>query len=273
MVKPNGIWDKTKNNLHNAIERISDGTTEIVVVPFAFDLDYHSELEGISADADAEGKAAIYAYLDNLPKPNINTKTFHSDAINDFYNNRVDYDKVTYLFLMTDGESEDNGKFEQLLSQWNDKYGINDVYGFYVMLNPKAHNDAVSQIIDLTPHLWQVDDADVSVNPLRLQDKAVFNARNDKYFDLNLYGEVLDVDISLEFESSAPYKVHKVEKLSDRLRVFVGFDGDVYSLPSSQDCCLNVKLERGKEYDFLVTEKVFVKCESKREKSLKVSVR
>lgn len=37
MKQPNGIWDEVKENLKNAIEKVTDETTELVVVPFAFD--------------------------------------------------------------------------------------------------------------------------------------------------------------------------------------------------------------------------------------------
>lgn len=273
MVKPNKIWEATKKNLCQAINKLTDETTEIVIVPFAFDSNFHNFLEGKSAFANEEGKKQLCSYINNLPQPNPNTKTFHSDALGDFYKYRVKEDKITYLFLMTDGESEDNGKFEDMLKQWGEYYGEKEVYGFYVMLNKTAHNNAVLKIIKNSPHIWQVDDADVSVNPIRLQNKAVFNARNDKYFDLNIYGSVEGVDFFAAFEEGMPYKISKVEKMTERLRIYVDFDEDIYSLPISQDHNVSIVIKGGSDYDFLITENVTVKCESIPEKSLKVSIK
>lgn len=47
----------------------------------------------------------------------------------------------------------------------------------------------------------------------------------------------------------------------------------MHSLPYSKCFPLAVKLKGGRTFDFLVTESIPVKCESKPERSLKVSVK
>ena len=73
--------------------------------------------------------------------------TYHYIPLRDFYDNRVDDSRVTYMFLMTDGEDEDkqHTAMNQLLPQWGAKYGNKNVYGFYVMLHNQAANPADRQ--------------------------------------------------------------------------------------------------------------------------------
>ena len=49
MKQPNGIWDEVKENLKNAIEKVTDETTELVVVPFAFAKNHHTSLPAFSS--------------------------------------------------------------------------------------------------------------------------------------------------------------------------------------------------------------------------------
>lgn len=56
MKEPNGIWDEVKDNLKNAIEKVTDETTELVVVPFAFDKNRHASLPAFSSLATSKGK-------------------------------------------------------------------------------------------------------------------------------------------------------------------------------------------------------------------------
>ena len=56
MKQPNGIWDEVKENLKNAIEKVTDETTELVVVPFAFDKNHHTSLPAFSSLATSKGK-------------------------------------------------------------------------------------------------------------------------------------------------------------------------------------------------------------------------
>lgn len=269
----NKLWDRVRDNLKNAIDNVSDETTELLVIPFAFDNSHHAHLNAITAKATASGKQLLKKKIDALCVSK-NTMTYHSDPLNDFYSTRVNSNCVTYLFFMTDGQNEEKpNKFLPMLKTWGEKYGHKNVYGFYVMLDPAAKDVNVENIISSQSHLWKVETANVNINLIRLQSKAVFNARNDKYFDLPIYGNYNGKKFKTSFASGEKYTVTKTDLVNDKLRIYVSCCGDVHSLPISQNCKLSVAMTGGGRFDFLVTESIDVKCESKPERSLKISVR
>lgn len=272
MVTPNKIWDKVCDNLINAIENVEDETTELIVVPFAFDNQHHNTLNAYKELATPQGKANLKNKIRSI-KPNKSTMTYHSDALKDFYNNRIAPDRVNYMFFMTDGQNEEKpDPMPNLLKQWGGRYQGKNVYGFYVMLHNSAGSPVTEGVIESQPQLWKVKTADVNINLIRLQNRAVFNARNDKYFDLPIYGKANGKNFSAAVIGTAPYRVSKVEKKGDRLRIYLSH-GDVHQLPVSLNVPLKITMTGGGPYDFLVTETVNVKCESKPERSLKITVR
>jgi len=271
----NKLWGPVRANLKNAIDNINDETTEIIVIPFADNSSPNPTLKPMKANATAAGKESLKAKISALPKPGKNTMTYHYIPLRDFYNNRVSTDRVTYMFLMTDGEDEDkqHTALNHLLPQWGAKYGNKNVYGFYVMLHQQAANSAIEKVCNCQDHLWKVASANVNINLVRLQSSAIFNAKNDKYFDLRIAcGDTLGKSFSASFPTDCPYKVKRTDMKSDAIRVWVEpISGP--KLPVSSDFCLNVKMTGGGKFDFLVTEKIPVKCEFKPERSLKISVR
>lgn len=86
MKQPNGIWDEVKENLKNAIEKVTDETTELVVVPFAFDKNHHASLPAFSSLATSKGKDFLKNKINSL-SVNKNSMTYHSDPLMDFYKN------------------------------------------------------------------------------------------------------------------------------------------------------------------------------------------
>lgn len=272
MVTPNKIWDKVCDNLISAIENVEDETTELIVVPFAFDNQHHNALNAYKELATPQGKANLKNKIRSI-KPNKSTMTYHSDALKDFYNNRIAPDRVNYMFFMTDGQNEEKpDPMPNLLKQWGGRYQGKNVYGFYVMLHNSAGSPVTEGVIESQPQLWKVKTADVNINLIRLQNHAIFNARNDKYFDLPIYGKADGKNFSAAVTGAAPYNVSKVEKKGDRLRIYLSH-GDVHQLPVSLNVPLKITMTGGGPYDFLVTETVNVKCESKPERSLKITVR
>ena len=270
-----GLWDKVRDNLVSAIDNINDETTEIVVIPFADNTLENPILKPMKEFATSSGKNKLKAQINALPEPTTKTMTYHYIPINDFNEKRVCEDRVTYMFLMTDGEDEDPLKRTQnkLLPQWGAKYGNKNVYGFYVMLHDQAQSPQIAEICNSQDHLWKVETADVNINLVRLQSSAIFNAKNDKYFDLSIAcGDVSGKSFSASFPADCPYKVKKTEMKSHSIRVWVeSISGQ--RLPVSSDYNLIVKMTGGGKFDFLVTEKIPVKCEFKPERSLKISVR
>ena len=273
MKEPNGIWDEVKDNLKNAIEKVTDETTELMVVPFAFDKNHHASLPAISSLATPKGKEVLKSKINALAI-NKSSMTYHSDPLMDFYKNRVNLSKVTYMFFMTDGQNEEKtNQFQTLLRQWGDRYATKNVYGFYVMLNKAAYNQEIDRIIDTQPHLWKVKTADVNINMIRLQSHAIFNARNDKYLELPIWGNIKGMSFRVNFPANSPYCVRETKLVNGKLRVYVSCRGNIYALPYSKVYPLTVKLKGGGAFDFLVTETIPVKCESKPERSLKINVR
>ena len=273
MVKPNAIWDDVCDNLKNAIDNVHDETTELIVIPFAFDNQHHLSLDVYRELATPGGKSKLKNKISSIT-PTKSTMTYHSDALKDFYSNRVSLDRVTYMFFMTDGQNEEKpDPMPGLIKQWGSRYSGKNVYGFYVMLDKDAYDNSIEGLIDQQPQLWRVRTADVNINLIRLQNNAVFNARNDKFFDLPVYGNIKGKKFSATVMGSSPYKVKKVQILENRLRFFLSYTGDIYSLPVSINTPLKISMQGGGDFDFLVTEVVNVKCESKPERSLKITVK
>lgn len=269
-MKINKLWDLVRENLKNAIDNVNDETTELVVIPFADNTLTNPTLVPFSALATTEGKRKLKDQISALPM-NKNTMTYHYIPITDFYENRVSDDRVTYMFLMTDGQDEDSAKrFERVfLPQWGEKFGDKNVYGFYVMLHDSARNNAVEVGIKEQLHIWKVESADVNVNLIRLQNDIVFNVRNDKYFDIPYYGTIDNLSFNMSFPSTVPYKVNKVERIGNKLRVFVDIENKLYD---SADVKLSISMSGGGAFDFLVTDAINIRCENKIERSLKITV-
>jgi hypothetical protein len=199
--------------------------------------------------------------------------TYHSDPLKDFYASRVNPNRVTYLFLMTDGQNEEKpDEFKPLLRQWGAKYGKKSVYGFYVMLDECAKNGEIEGIIGSQEHLWSVKTSDVNINLIRVQSSAIFNAKNEKYVELPIYGNTRGVKFETHFANHSIYKVSKTSIENRKLRVYITFSGDVSHLPESSNESLAITMSGGGEFDFLVTETVDITCERKPERTLKISV-
>lgn len=273
-MKTNGIWDDVRDNLKEAIDKVDDETTELIVIPFADNASPNPTLKPMSDKASPAGKKKLKSQIDALVL-NKNTMTYHYIPLNDFYNHRVDDKKVTYMFLMTDGQDEDKHQkaLKQLLPQWGAKYGQKNVYGFYVMLDNQATNPAIDNVIRKQDHLWIVPTANVNINLIRLETSAIFNAKNEDDFNIKiLSGDVSGKTFDCEFPANCPYSIRKGEVISNQLKVRVQKPSD-QKLPESANYILNIKMNNGGEYDFLVSEKITVKCEYKPERSLKITVR
>ncbi len=270
MVSPNGIWEKVKSSLIEAINDVSDQTTELIVIPFA--LDSNGTTKVFSNVATEKGKATLVNQINTIV-PNNTSMTYLGIPMNDFMNNRIAPARVTYMFFMTDGQNEQKpDPMPGLLSSWGQKYGDKNIFGFYVVLDQAAKNPTYSKIIAKQPHLWEVKTADVNVNLIRLDNKAVFNAKADKYIDLTVYGNDKGVKYTASFNETVPYKVDKVIRENKKLRVYVSCKAG-QTPTASQSCTLKIKANGLGKYDFLVTESITVTCECKPERVLKIKVK
>lgn len=264
MVKPNKIWDKVCDNLVKAIENVEDETTELVVIPFAVDDQHHAILDAFSQKATSEGKAELKKKICAIV-PSTKSMTYHSDPIKDFYDNsRVLNEGITYMFLMTDGQNEEMPDlFRPELRKWQSKYGSKDVYGFYVMLDKSARNETVSDIIDTTNHLWQVETADININLIRFDNNCRFNVRNDDYVDIPVSGQIKNIRFQLSANNQF-YKVKDYELNKDFVRIYIEHpDYEESSLPQDETMTILIQSDSLGKYDFLVTENIYVLCHNK----------
>ncbi len=283
MKNPNGIWDDVRDNLKKAINNVNDETTELIVIPFWNRDEY---LTSYSQLATEQGKKELCDKIDKLDCPK-KSWTLLSIPLNDFYNNSrigADADCITYMFFMTDGENEDNeeiakfGKvrFYDSLATWGKRYGDKQVYGFYVMLCDAAKIKKVEDIINQQPHLWKVRTADININIIRLNSKAVFNVRNDKYVDIPIVsGDIKGITFDAQLADCTYYHATKTEIADDKLRVYIepssGQSG--ITLPDEVKVDMNINVKGNDDFTFLVTDKVKISCYNKKQYSLKVSVR
>lgn len=280
-MEQNKIWDLVREELKLAIDCINDETTEILVCPYAFDM--KSSVKVYQDYATPAGIKNLKNIIDNLPM-NVATKTYHEIPLRDFYNFRVADDRVTYMFLMTDGvsdhimEDHDDDPFPEELSHWYERFCGKQVYGFYVMLNStaqkyKAALDVIgSKDKQRKHHLWAYESARVNINPIRLNYHAMLNVKNEDFFEIPIYGNCEGKTFDVQFPTESIIKIKKSYVKDGKLRVHIAIDGDIYLLSEEQTIPLKITMQGGGGFDFLVSEIVNVKCVRKPERTLKISI-
>lgn len=264
MIKPSKLWDPVRNDLAKAINAIEDETTEIYVV--AFGGKGGTELMTWHDYATVSGKEKIISGFQGFT-PKTNTMTYLDRPLNDFYSNKVAPGKVTYCFLMTDGRDENPNPsvFHNTLKKWGGKYGQSNVYGFYVMLNKEAKDKSIESIIDDQAHLWKVETADVNINLIRLENHTVFNVRNDDSIEIPVYGKTKGLIFKASLPDASGLKVKNCKVKDGKLIVSIVVTGDKSSMLSTSTHNLSVSVSNAGQFDFLVTDKVSVKCNNKKE--------
>ena len=267
MKDPNKIWKDVCNNLICAIESVDDETTELLVIPFAFDNQNHTQLNAFRAIATTEGKKDLCDRIKSLD-PIKQTKTYHSDPLNDFYyNGRVEDGYITYMFFMTDGQNEEKpDKFIPLLNQWENKYGSKDVYGFYVMLHGAANNPNVEKIIDSTAHMWKVNTANVNINLIRCENNHVINVRDTELLDVPFTGNLDGLNIDIVGENNH-YTIKTVNVKDNIAHLHISHEGDLHAMPATETLQANVKMNGGGKFDFLLTDKIKIICNNQKTKT------
>lgn len=264
MVKPSKLWDPVRKDLAKAINAIEDETTEIYVI--AFGGNGGAELKTWHDYATVSGKDKIISGFQNFT-PKTNTMTYLDRPLNDFYSNRVAPSKVTYCFLMTDGRDENlnTSVFPNALKEWGTKYGNSNVYGFYVMLNKEARDNNIESIIDNQAHLWKVETANVNINLIRLENHAAFNVRNDDSIEIPISCKSSGLIFNASLPKDSGLKVNSCKVKDGKLIVKIDIIGDKSTMPESSTHNLAVSVSNVGKFDFLVTDKVSVKCNNKRE--------
>ena len=270
-MKTSKIWDDVCDNLIKAIENIEDETTELLVIPFAVDGSHHQLLNAFCEKATPIGKANLKKKIQQI-NPSTKSMTYHSDPIKDFYNNnRVAEDRITYMFLMTDGQNEEKPDlFKPELRKWSSRFGTKDVYGFYVMLNGAARNKDVESIINQESHFWNVNTADVDINLLRLQNNCTYNVRNDEYVDIPISGKLKNIKITLTTQNQY-YRLKRQIQTDDYIRLYLDCSNDYNqaTLPEEEVITCFVQSTGCGEFDFLLTDKIQIVCQNKKVKGIR----
>ena len=213
------LWEKVTENLLNAIDSVTDSSAELMVVKFA--QDNSGMCEPLFHDfilADKEGKERLKNAIRDIPTPdNSSTMTYIEKPLEDFYNGRVNPNRLNYMFLMTDGQPDNPRACYDSLRKWGGKYGQTHthVYGFYVMLDPLAGEDSqISNIIGVDNkdfqkrnHLWKVGNADVNINLITLDTFARYNVRKDTCCIVPVYNYVSGVNIIPLLAGNDNYKI------------------------------------------------------------------
>ena len=272
----NGLWEKVRDNLKKAIDNVSDETTELFVIPFAFDKQTAPKLSPIFANATESGKSMIMSKIDALPM-NKNTMTYHYVPIEDFYNKRVANDRITYMFLMTDGQDEDAHKRAMTqLQKWTSRYGNKNVFGFYVELCDEATNSHIEKVIERQEHLWTVKTADVNINLVRLHNNFVFNIRNEK--ELMIKPEIgnlskCNIEVMNTSCEGNCYKISSFRVTNEGIVACIVANKGIANMPetATMTLCLRPVLpSQSNGYTCLVNNKIYIKCINKKERTLKI---
>lgn len=265
MVKPSKLWDPVRADLADAINAIEDENTEIYVIAFGGNGGYG--LKEWKGYATLSGKDSIIkgfmAY-----QPNRHTMTYLDVPLKDF-DNKIDNDRVTYCFLMTDGQHQGNNSYYEILRKWTDKYGSSNVYGFYVMLNGNADDAKANSIISQQKHLWKVETSDVNINLVRLDNESVYNVRNDDSIEIPISGQTDNLHFRASFPEESGLRTGDCNIIDGKLSIKVDIAADRASMPDSLYQDLYIFMDKGGKFDFLVTDNVKVKCLNRRERTLK----
>ena len=194
---------------------------------------------------------------------------------------------------MTDGDDEERRKygtetFNKIIeNNWNN-YSINDdVYGFYVMLNPAledrsettqdrkrgAEIRARRNLINDTEYFWYVNSANININIIKLQNNLVYNIRNEKNINIGYKGDLQGLSFELIAPSNAPFEIKEVKQNGDKLNVSISRKDniDIHTLLESKEYTIKVKMNGADEFTRLVSPNLTLNCISQKENNLTVT--
>lgn len=265
-----GLWDKVKEKLKTAIDNIEDERTEIIIVPFSHN---SFSLTSYSRKATEMGKKELKSIIDGMSTVDKKWGTDIYVTFNDFYNNRINRNKINYFFLLTDGcqHSGRQNHYNDMLRIWENHLGNNNIYGFHIMLNENEPNFNYSDGDEIKKKLWAIKTMDVNINLVRFEDKAIFNLRDDsKYVEFALRSGKLSKSEIEVFANDDYYKVKKYEIKEDKLRVYIKYNDGV-SIPENHSLIMDIKLKKQDKFIILLNDKLIVQCNNKKVKTLKIN--
>lgn len=269
-----GINQNVCSNLKNAIDQVEDPTTELLVIPFAFDNNLTAVLTPFRENATPRGKANLKNAIDKIKWDNKNTMTYLKDPIEDFYNNCILDGGITYMFLMTDGQDEyknDPTRYLRDLNEWNSHIQGKDVYGFYVMLNNAARNPKVEQIVGTQPFFWVVETADVNIKMARVAKDATFNIRNEQYLEMPIQGKITGFSV-IATTNDPDFCIKQTELKDNNLKVFFDSTEPLANSPEETNLEVSLTATNKDPFAFWLTDTIRVTIKNKKEPTLKIRI-
>lgn len=268
-----GINKLVCDNLKNAIDQVEDPTTELLVVPFAFDDNPNAVLSSLKEYATPQGKLNLKTAIDKIGWKKA-TMTYLKDPIEDFYRSQILDDGITYMFLMTDGQDEykqDPSRYLKDLNEWNRHIQGKDVYGFYVMLNSAAKNSKVEQIVNEQAFFWVVETANVNIKLARVPKEATYNIRNEKCLCLPIQGKSSGFNVSATTDDPVFYVTETILK-DDMLQISFKskFPLSDNNTPQEKDLIVKLSAANQDPYAFWLTDELSVTIKNKKEPTLKI---
>lgn len=268
-----GINKLVCDNLKNAIDQVEDPTTELLVVPFAFDDNPNAVLSSLKEYATPQGKLNLKTAIDKIGWKKA-TMTYLKDPIEDFYRSQILDDGITYMFLMTDGQDEykqDPSRYLKDLNEWNRHIQDKDVYGFYVMLNSAAKNSKVEQIVNEQAFFWVVETANVNIKLARVPKEATYNIRNEKCLCLPIQGKSSGFNVSATTDDPVFYVTETILK-DDMLQISFKskFPLSDNNTPQEKDLIVKLSAANQDPYAFWLTDELSVTIKNKKEPTLKI---
>jgi hypothetical protein len=99
---------------------------------------------------------------------------------------------------------------------------------------------------------------------IRIENGCIFSARNNQqYVDIPVSGNINTVEFLLNAIGESDYAISNCEKYSDFLRVHLKPKKELSNIPEVINLPINIKLRGAGTFDFLLTEKVDIRCENK----------
>ncbi len=259
-----GLWDDVRDNLIEAIEQIGNSKTELVVIPFTDEIKRRK-----TVTATERGKEELREFISSL-SPQWDCGTTLSNVMEDFYANYMDAGTTTYMFLMTDGKEQGRkvreGELQEAISSWERRVPENH-FGFFVMLHNAAYNENTEELIAEQEHLWCVKTADININIIEYESKAIYNVRNETSVTVRLNkGDISGMEITASLKENPYYELDHCRTLKDGIRISLKKKSS--PVPEKYEAELEIACANLPEYNYLVTTSVSIECIDKKEKTL-----
>lgn len=270
------LWDQSKKNLIKAIQNIDDEETEIVVIVFADDKKSdNAEWKRYEVKATDEGKKKIIKQIQGLNAHGKTSMTNLGKPIRHFIEKEAKPDKINYMFLLTDGAHEQGEAPQNVIKQsWDSTSPL--TFGFHVELielNNTPSSQALKAEINKHDRIWTVQSADVDLNLIRLENKAIMNLRNENSIEIPIYFQGKDPNvtdkITVTFDDPE-INMQDFQIRDNKLILNLSPKIDLSSLPDKKNVKVNLSLPpTGKT--FLLTPSIDLQILNKKERVLNIS--